>query len=146
LRVPGVVLLLIAAVAIIGCSSNPQPTAGDGWRLVDVRRGNVGPGATVARIGDDAYLVELTVLGGGADDCGRPRFIGFEARAETLVAVIDRPPITETCLVGTNIIFDVLLERRFIPVGIMRLEISETCSNDEPGCPGNGVPIAGPAE
>lgn len=132
------------AASLAGCATDAQPTSGLGWQLVEIRRGNVGSGISVTPVGDDAYLVELTVLGAGGEDCGHPRFIGFEARGDVLVARLERPAITGTCLVTSNLIFDVLMERRFIPVGASRMELSEPCSGDQPGCPGHGVAILGP--
>lgn len=136
----------LVAVIVAGCGADEQAASGPGWRLVDLRSGNVGPGIDVKPLGDDAYLVEPTVNGPGGKDCARPRFIGFEARGDVLVASFERPAVTETCLITGNRIFDVLLERRFIPSGVSRLELSEPCSNDQPapGCPQHGVAIDGP--
>lgn len=136
--------LLLVSVGFVACAQDAQPTAGPGWRLVDVRGGNLGPGIEVHPLGSDAYLVELTVLGPGANDCGLRRFIGFEPRDTVLVARFEHAPIAETCLVITHTVFDVIVERRFIPEQVSRLELSEPCSADQPGCPGRGVAIGGP--
>ncbi|MDQ6796050.1 MAG: hypothetical protein M3067_14775 [Chloroflexota bacterium] len=144
-RAFGVAALLVI-LAVAGCAADAQPSSGPGWRLIDIRGGNVGPGIDIKPIGDDAYLVELTVNGPGGNDCARPRFLGFEARGEVLVAGFQRPAIAGTCLVTNNRVFDVLVERRFIPPGVTRLELNEPCGGElpAPGCPKNGVPIVGP--
>jgi hypothetical protein len=109
-------------------------------------RRNIGSAVEVHPLGWDAYFIELTVNGAGADDCARPRFAGVDAQADVLVARFERPAVTGMCLVTSTAAFDVLLERRFIPVGVSRFELSESCGNEQPGpgFPRNGIPIVGP--
>jgi hypothetical protein len=92
-------------------------------------------------LGEDAYVVELSVRGKGSNDCAAPRFTGFQVAGTVLIAQIERQPTTETCLIINNIAFDVLLDRRSIPSTATRLQLTESCGGDRPGCAGNPVPI-----
>jgi hypothetical protein len=140
--VPKTAFALLLALATVGCAADPQPTAGLGWRLIEVRGGNVSSGIDVVPLGIDALVVSVAVSDGCAGGGGKPVFVGFESRGDALVAVIKRSAITADCISTRNVVFDLELAVPQIPAGTTRLALGgDACVPEDTVCRGVSTPI-----
>jgi hypothetical protein len=139
-------LVLALSLALIGGCGQAQTTptlqasAGPGWTLLRKVPRVEGPlGIAYERAGADAYEIQLNIFDVGGGGCGAPTFGGFRTEGTTFVAIVERSPMGDICLVTTQVRFDVLVNRAIVPASIRKLEMSEECETS--GCSGHGVPF-----
>jgi hypothetical protein len=91
----------------------------------------VDEGLAMAPLGPEQWVLSITVSGGGADGCNTPTLVGFRPSATTLVAEIERSPVSPDtiCATASAVTFYVALDRGIVTAAIRQVALTDNCSS-----------------
>jgi hypothetical protein len=102
---------------------------------------------TTGPIENDHFVLTLAVAGPCGAGGNEPTFAGFDVSGTTVLANVKRTPIpslrpSEVCLITTNSVMEILVDRRIFPESAKRIILGgQACAADDERCAGLSAPV-----